>query len=409
MNNTYLQVQLIVVGLLASIGLLTLGRWLRTSEYRYWSSAWLAWAAGVTCLTLGSLFPVVNGLALFAHAVATTLFSFCLIYGCLLTLQVVDAQRAGIIRTGWILFGVVLFVSLFIIAIRLWYLPQQVDLFHERHYWSGPWLIGSALFCIWMIALHVSNWTLRPTYVLLIFGLIIWALNEALCLGLLMSAGGRQEDGTIQLIEFLEDLAPILAGFLALAMHTQALDGLVQHLERTLVRASKRSAKLKMLAERDPLTAVMNRHAFYSMVDGKREEAKSSIGGSVAVLDIDNLKPLNDTYGHQAGDAAIRAVAKAIRSVIRAEDLLFRWGGDEFLVILPHVHLDEARWRFQKIDHLLHKTTLPAVKKPLPITLSIGISPFSSNVSLEKAIELADERMYAQKAEKKNDSGVEQI
>jgi len=409
MNNTYLQVQLIVIGLLASIGLLTLGRWLRTSEYRLWSSAWLAWSAGITCLALGPLFPMVNGLLLFAHTIATALFSFCLVYGCWRMFQVVDDQRVGILRTGWIILGVVLFISLFVVAFRWWYLPQQVELLHERHYWSGPWLIGSTLFCIWMIALHVSNWTIRPTYVLLVFALLLFALNEAFCLGLLMSVGASAEAPQSHLVEFLQDLSPVLAAFLALAMHTQALDGLVQHLERTLVRASKRTAKLKMLAERDPLTAVMNRHAFYSMVGDKREEPKSSIGGSVAVLDIDNLKPLNDTYGHQAGDAAIRAVAKAIRSVIRAEDLLFRWGGDEFLVILPHVHMDEARWRFQKLDHLLHKTTLPAVKNSLPITLSIGISPFSSNVSLEKAIELADERMYSQKAEKKNDSGVEQI
>jgi diguanylate cyclase (GGDEF)-like protein len=409
MNNTYLQVQLIVVGLLSSIGLLTLGRWLRTTEYRVWSSAWLGWSAGITCLTLGSLFPALSELALFLHALAAAFFSFCLVYGCLLTLQVVDVQRIGILRTGWIAFGVVLFISLFVIAFRWWYLRHPVELFRERHYWSGPWLISSALFSIWMIALHVSNWTIRPTYVLLVFALILFALNEALCLGLTISAGGPAGDSSAHLVEFLQDLSPILVAFLALAMHTQALDGLVHHLERTLVRASKRSAKLKMMAERDPLTAVMNRHAFYSMVGDNRDEPKSSIGGSVAVLDIDNLKPLNDTYGHQAGDAAIRAVAKAIRSVIRAEDLLFRWGGDEFLVILPHVHMDEARWRFQKLDHLLQKTTLPAVKKPLPITLSIGISPFSSNVSLEKAIELADERMYAEKAEKKHDSGVEQI
>ena len=97
----------------------------------------------------------------------------------------------------------------------------------------------------------------------------------------------------------------------------------------------------------------------------------------------------------------IRAVAKAIRSVIRAEDLLFRWGGDEFMVILPHVNLEESRWRFQKLDDVLQKTPLPGVPHPVNITLSIGVSPFSSSNSLEKAIEEADERMYARKTEKK--------
>jgi len=179
------------------------------------------------------------------------------------------------------------------------------------------------------------------------------------------------------------------------------MDWLVHHLERSLVQVSKRSAKLKVMAERDPLTEVLNRHAFYSLVGSKREVAKKPLGGSVAVIDIDNLKPLNDQYGHQAGDAVIRAVARAIRSVIRAEDLLFRWGGDEFMVILPHVNLEESNWRFQKLDDLLQKTPLPGVAQPVNVTLSIGVSPFSSSNSLEKAIEDADERMYARKTEKK--------
>jgi diguanylate cyclase (GGDEF)-like protein len=207
------------------------------------------------------------------------------------------------------------------------------------------------------------------------------------------------------LLEFVLSLEPIMAGLVGLAMHTLVMDGLVHHLERTLVQVSKKSAKLKVIAERDPLTAVLNRHAFYSLVSAKRDGDDKPLGGSVAVLDIDNLKPLNDTYGHQAGDAAIRTVAKAIRSVIRAEDLLFRWGGDEFLVLLPHVNQEEARWRFEKLGDLLKKAHLPGVDESVDITLSVGISPFSSNVTLEKAIEEADERMYIRKADKKQHNG----
>jgi PleD family two-component response regulator len=71
------------------------------------------------------------------------------------------------------------------------------------------------------------------------------------------------------------------------------------------------------------------------------------------------------------------------------------------MVILPHVNLEESRWRFQKLDDILLKTPLPGVPQPTNITLSIGVSPFSSSNSLEKAIEEADERMYSRKNEKK--------
>ena len=102
---------------------------------------------------------------------------------------------------------------------------------------------------------------------------------------------------------------------------------------------------------------MLNRHAFYSLMGAARDEKKRPLGGTVAIIDIDNLKPLNDTFGHAAGDVAIRAVAKAVRSIIRAEDLLFRWGGDEFLVILPHVDYAEATERLEKLDNLLMRIT----------------------------------------------------
>jgi diguanylate cyclase len=79
------------------------------------------------------------------------------------------------------------------------------------------------------------------------------------------------------------------------------------------------------MARVDPLTASLNRHAFCSMAEGYRATGEAS--GCVAVVDMDALKPINDSLGHTSGDAAIRAVARAIRQVVRADDLVFRWGG----------------------------------------------------------------------------------
>ena len=86
--------------------------------------------------------------------------------------------------------------------------------------------------------------------------------------------------------------------------------------------------KLELLAQMDPLTEALNRHAFHSLLTRNESGSEADSSGCVAVIDIDNLKPINDTQGHQVGDKAIRAVATAVRSMIRADDMLFRWGGD---------------------------------------------------------------------------------
>jgi diguanylate cyclase (GGDEF)-like protein len=153
--------------------------------------------------------------------------------------------------------------------------------------------------------------------------------------------------------------------------------------------------KLEAMARVDPLTASLNRHAFYSMVEGNR--TTEGAAGCVAIVDLDALKPVNDTFGHAAGDAAIRAVARAIRQVVRADDLVFRWGGDEFLVVLFGVSEDEARRRLGGLDAMLAAVPVPGSAEPLAVTASIGVSAFEAVAGLEKALEAADERMYRRK------------
>jgi len=106
---------------------------------------------------------------------------------------------------------------------------------------------------------------------------------------------------------------------------------------------------------------------------------------------------VNDTFGHAAGDAALRAVARAIRRVVRADDLVFRWGGDEFLVVLFGVSEAEARRRLDGLDAMLAAVPVPGSAEPLAVTASIGISPFEAVSGIEKALEVADERMYRRK------------
>jgi diguanylate cyclase (GGDEF)-like protein len=115
------------------------------------------------------------------------------------------------------------------------------------------------------------------------------------------------------------------------------------------------------------------------------------------VIDIDNLKPINDTMGHTAGDKAIRAVARAMRSLVRADDMLFRWGGDEFLVLMFKLPEGEASRRMDKLNKILEENGQRWIGMPLTVTVSFGVAGFESLTELGGAIETADKAMYAQR------------
>lgn len=158
--------------------------------------------------------------------------------------------------------------------------------------------------------------------------------------------------------------------------------------------------KLELLAQTDPLTTAFNRHAFYGFLRKKGGE-ENEVSGCVGFFDIDNLKPINDQLGHAVGDAVIREVTTAIRSLMRAEDLIFRWGGDEFFVIMVSMDSETARKRMKKLTNLLTDVSLYGTTELLTISVSFGFTDFADASEIEKAVKLADEEMYQNKQERK--------
>jgi diguanylate cyclase (GGDEF)-like protein len=155
--------------------------------------------------------------------------------------------------------------------------------------------------------------------------------------------------------------------------------------------------QLELLAQMDPLTEALNRHAFHSLLRRPESDEEAKTSGSVAVLDIDNLKPINDTLGHNAGDKAIRAVARAVRSLIRADDMLFRWGGDEFLVLMFKLSEADATRRMEKLNRILDGNCEGWTGMPVTVSVSHGVAGFNSMTDLGVAIEAADKAMYAKR------------
>jgi diguanylate cyclase (GGDEF)-like protein len=202
---------------------------------------------------------------------------------------------------------------------------------------------------------------------------------------------------TVPYLEYSPLYDLLLLVLLAFSM-LMVMTGEVQHeLERANADLARTRDRLEAMAQLDHLTAALNRHSFYSIVEDPRSTGRTVFRGCAAFADIDNMKVINDAFGHAAGDGAIRAVATAIRACIRADDLLFRWGGDEFLVLLIGVSEEEARGRLDNLNRRLEQTIIPGVPEPVDVRVSAGYAAFDSATSLDEVIALADSAMYGMK------------
>jgi diguanylate cyclase (GGDEF)-like protein len=193
----------------------------------------------------------------------------------------------------------------------------------------------------------------------------------------------------------------LLEMLLAFGTVIYLLESVCRQLEGEKHVLAAAGVQLQTLAERDPLTEALNRHAFYSFLQKSNEANGRTLRGSLALVDVDDFKSINDTLGHATGDAAIRAVAESIRSVIRADDKLFRWGGDEFLILLVGLAEAEARTRLNGLNRALRQTQLTDSDSPIDLLVSYGVAEFQAAIELEQTIEIADREMYNHKQARK--------
>ena len=188
----------------------------------------------------------------------------------------------------------------------------------------------------------------------------------------------------------------LLAFGMVIVLQEQVLDEF-QKANEKLTRAHER---LEKLVHVDPLTAAFNRHAFYGYLK-KRGEENTVVSGCVGFFDIDDLKKINDAHGHIAGDRVIRVVARSIRKVIRAEDLVYRWGGDEFFVIMVSMSTKCVTDRMHRPDDLLKGVQIHGLIHPIDIGVSYGFTDFDNLEDLERAVKEADAAMYERKQQRK--------
>ncbi len=171
-------------------------------------------------------------------------------------------------------------------------------------------------------------------------------------------------------------------------------------------KTNQHESKLQEMDEEiheDHLTGILNRHGLDSAF--KRETSRSIRYGSplcFALLDIDNFKQLNDMYGHKVGDDALVYLVESVKDTTRPEDVVSRYGGEEFVILLPNTSLEEATQILSRIRRNLTKKFFLHENKRLLITFSAGVAQLQADESQESIFKRADEAMYRAKQGGKN-------
>ncbi|MGI8499051.1 MAG: GGDEF domain-containing protein [Gemmatimonadaceae bacterium] len=157
--------------------------------------------------------------------------------------------------------------------------------------------------------------------------------------------------------------------------------------------------QLRRTALYDPLTGVLNRRGF---VQGVGLENARAGYGTVIMLDLDNLKLVNDGCGHAAGDALLRRLTEVLLESLRPSDRLYRWGGDEFLLVLPGAPASDMLGRVERILAEARPASIDGSPAALPLLVSVGAADYSGAEDLERAIADADRAMYQHKHRRKS-------
>lgn len=153
------------------------------------------------------------------------------------------------------------------------------------------------------------------------------------------------------------------------------------------------------LSETDELTKLYNRRKVNKMLFEFEELSKSnSVLFSIILIDVDDFKKINDIYGHTLGDEVLELIASNLQKCLRDSDIIARWGGDEFLVILPNTDETGAVKVVEKIHVFFKDQKIKMLQKPL--TLSTGVCDNTNHLSVLQMISIADERMYHNKSNK---------
>jgi diguanylate cyclase (GGDEF)-like protein len=214
----------------------------------------------------------------------------------------------------------------------------------------------------------------------------------------LFSFSATQSNRNIEILPYTGFFDVLLEMLFGIGLIIWAMEDTERRLAMLHARTADDTRRSKRRAILDPLTETHNR---FFLDEIKPQLEASELGGSIVLIDLDGLKRINDQEGHDEGDRAIWTVATAIKKLVRGNDHVIRWGGDEFLVILPGMDEDLARRRFymlpSKIDEVKQSPRPGGRPYTKFLAASVGVHIYSKRVPVDVAIAQADRVMYERK------------
>ena len=376
-----LLLQTLGVGAIAVL-MLALLRVARDSFARLWAAAWVSVAIALGSLLVALPSPALQKPLFALYCFGEYLFAFLLYAGCR------DYGRRPMTPRRLAEVSVVLAVVALAIGAATPSLDSDAPLSFVPHAFVLSTLLVLAL-------VEVRRFPARSLgRIIGSASLLLLAIDFLLYVPFIVGSIFADVEVPFALLRYspLRDL--VLEIFVGFACVTLILERSRQEIELTNEALRNAHERLEILVQTDPLTNALNRHALYSL--RKPDDGRPFLG-TIAVLDIDDLKVVNDHYGHAAGDHMIRSVAKAARSVVRPEDLVFRWGGDEFLLILFGLDESTATMRLGSINDRLRNVRFADELDPVDVSVSIGTASFGPWMTVEDGIKEADTKMYLQK------------
>lgn len=165
-----------------------------------------------------------------------------------------------------------------------------------------------------------------------------------------------------------------------------------------LMFSQRLQSDLNDLAMNDALTRVRNRRAMQDMLDFEMRRVEKEVRDfSIILIDIDHFKRVNDTYGHDVGDIVLQWLASTLQSSMRVQDVVARWGGEEFLILLPDTLLEEAMEIAERLRSTIASFAVEFPSGSLQITFSAGVSSSTTSRSVDKLYKVADQALYIAK------------
>ena len=370
--------------LLAALCLVLL-RTVRRPPLLYWSAGWAALFISLVSLWLGLSFKNFQTVGQSLYLFGEYVFGYFVIVGAR-TYALGESPRR---RDLWLV-GPALALAVGLPRV----VHGDVDVFFAIHTLIYPYLFFTALRVLRSVKPNTQSAAGMRVMKLALLLLTIDYLHYAP----LFAAASYQNLRVIDAYLTYAPLYDLIFQVMLMFGMVMVMTGQVQH-ELEVANAGLHEARDRMetMARLDPLTSTLNRRAFSAVMESRSRGGRALVRGTAAVVDLDNLKTLNDLHGHAAGDVALQVVAGALRSCMQDGDLLFRWGGDEFVLLFDRVVESAAQARLSPLNDALAGTAIPGVDQPIDLRASFGIAVFDEVVPLDEAIARADHAMYRRK------------